>query len=416
MRSMKGGRAAASTPETLSPRALVQSLRIALLVNPFTLKRRGAGHPSELARELLGRGHTVRGFGAPLGHIPRSGSEPRVEGGVAPEDGMGIQGFKPDVILAYDALSPAAWLGARRARSSGAALVLVEEGFPDQGRPFERFLRSVGKRLWGAFVRRTTDRLVASDAAAISQVQRLGFPEAILEEVYGGVDLVSCRPGLSSHLFTEHGIRGRTLLTIGRLEESRGIDLLIRAFAETVGRRDDWSLVLAGRGSAKPSLRALADRLGVGSRVHWLGTPRREERAGLMGSATLLALPATDEDVGSLTVRQALACGLPVLASDLPRLRSYVDDDGTGLLIEPGDPGAWVDAIRIAAGAPVRRERWRQRARAVAEERFSWPSIAERFEGIMLEALAQRELLASLKDSKTETPAAPEGLGASGDG
>ncbi|MFT5050099.1 MAG: glycosyltransferase involved in cell wall biosynthesis [Chlamydiales bacterium] len=407
---MRGLRLPLGNPFQPSPyRALSQSLRIALLLNPFTLKRRGPGHATELARELLGRGHTVRGFGAPIGHIPRSASDPRVEGGVAPEDGMGLRGFNPDVILAYDALSPAAWLGARRARSSGAALVLVDEGFPDQGHPFRRFLRATGKRLWGSFVRRTALRLVVSDAAAIQRVRGLGFPEAILEEVYGGVDLVGFRPGLSSHLYSEHGIRGRTLLSIGRLEESRGIDVLIRAFAQTVGRRDDWSLVLAGRGGAKPALRALADRLGVGSSVHWLGSPRREERAGLMGSATMLALPTLDEDVGSLTVRQALACGLPVLASDLRRLRSYVDDDGTGLLVEPGNVDAWAEAIRLSAGAPERRARWRQRARAVAEERFSWPSIADRFEGIMLEALAQRELLVSRRGTKAGAPAAQEG-------
>lgn len=394
----------APLPSTLS---VVQTLRIALVVNPFTLKRRGGGHAAELARELLGRGHTVRGFGAAPGDIPRSAHQPRVDGGVAPDEGMGLLGFQPDVILAYDALSPAAWLAARRARKLGVPWILVEEGLPEVGSPLQRFMRGAGRRLWGSYVRRSVDRVIVSDPAAAERAAQLGFDPKQFEEVVGGIDLVAHRPNLASHLFAEHGIRGRAILRFGGLEEGRGTGVLIDAFARTVGRREDWSLVLVGKGPAQPSFRAQVDRLGVGSRVHWLPQPRREERPGLMGSATLLASPGTDRKVGSLTVRQALACGLPVLASDIPRLRSYVEHDGTGQLVTPGDVDAWTEAIRVAAGSPVRRRRWGERARQVAQERFSWPVIAERIESICREVVAARSQ-AGEPDARASGAAAPQ--------
>ena len=85
-------------------------LRVALLLDPvtsvlddpFSLRVRWAAHASRLARELIVRGHAVLGFGAPPGVIPRSSEEDGGEG-----TGGKLRQFRPDVLLAYDALSTA---------------------------------------------------------------------------------------------------------------------------------------------------------------------------------------------------------------------------------------------------------------------------------------------------------------------
>ncbi|TDJ76357.1 MAG: glycosyltransferase [Planctomycetota bacterium] len=376
-------------PETSSKRPTTpRSIRIALVVNPFTLRMKGGDHAPALAREFISRGHTVRGFGAPPGAIPRSSSDPIIEGGVATEDGLGLLGFQPDVIVAYDATSPAAWLGARRARKLHVPLLLVEEGFPEVGHPVERMLRASGRGLWGAYVRRTAFKVVALDAVASAQARREGFRADDIHVLPPGVDLTHYRPGLSSNLPFQHGIRGRILLRVGQLQEGRDLDVLIEAFARTVGKREDWSLVFAGTGSARGRLRALVDRLGIGARVHWIARPRREELPGLLGASTLLAITARDNDVRTLIARRALACGLPVIASDVPRLRELVEHDGCGLLATPSDIASWTATIQSAASSPMRRERWGLRGREIAEECFAWPQIADEFERSLLEAHA----------------------------
>jgi colanic acid biosynthesis glycosyl transferase WcaI len=183
------------------------------------------------------------------------------------------------------------------------------------------------------------------------------------------------------------------LLHVGQIEEGRGLDTLIRAFARTVGQRGDWTLVLAGDGPAGRSLRVLADRLGVGASLRWLTRPRDEELPGLLGSATLFAAPTLAEADGTLKIRRALACGLPVLASDLARTRELVEPDGCGLLVEPGDVEAWTQAIRQAASSPERRKRWSARARQLASERMSWPVIAERYEAVLLKAVEEERVV-----------------------
>lgn len=369
---------------------LDRSLRIALVVDPFRLKLKGGDHAPSIARELLGRGHTVRGFGAPPGTIPRSRSLPTADDAGA-DGGPGLLGFRPDVIVAYDALSPAAWNGARRAGRLRVPLVLVEEGFPEEGRRIERALRWTGERLWGPYVRRRAAAVVGLDQVAADQAIAEGFPPERVSTLPAGVDLTRYRPGLTSHIPSRHGIRGRILLHVGHLSVDCGLDVVIRAFASTVGRRGDWSLVLAGDGPAGRRLRALTYRYGVGAQVHWIGPARREELPGLLGAATLLIAPSLDHDVTGWRLRRALAAGLPVLAGRGPRAEAMIEHDGCGLVVAKGDPAAWTEALRIAVGSPSRRQRWRDRARRIAEERYAWPRVAARFEELLLDACTERQ-------------------------
>jgi len=393
---------AAGHPEKMST-----SLRIALVLNPFSPRARGGAHASALARELLGRGHTVRGFGAPPSTIPRSGAEPDPDGLAPAAHSAGVSGFHPDVVIAYEALSPAAFAGARAARRCAVPLVLVESGLAVEGRLRERALRRVGERLWGRYVRRAAARLIALDPVARDLALREGFAAGRVLVVPAGVDLEQFRPGLTSGLSALHRVRGRVMLYAGRLADGHGLEVLIEAFARTVGQRADWSLVLAGDGPARPRLRALVGRLGIGASVCWTGRPRPEELPGLMSGSTLLVLPAVDDSVRGRQIPRALACGLPVIASDLPHFRFLVEHDGSGLLVAPGDAEAWVAALSRAATAPEARKRWRVRARELAQTRLAWPGVCAEIESILLAARAERE-----RPSRARSQAGPaEGIG-----
>ncbi len=374
-------------------------LRIAIVVNPFTLGRKWGAHAPELARELLGAGHTVRGFGAPPNALPRSGGDPEVDGGPMAEDVVGVAGFQPDAIVAYDSLSAAAWVAARAAKKLGVPLILVEAAAGDlRGRQW--LLQQLGRRVWGRAIRSAATHVVALDAVARARVLANGFPPSDVEVLPAGVDLALYRPGLTSGIVTRHHIRGRMLLYVGRLADARGLDVLVRAFAGSVGQREDWSLVLAGEGPSRPALRALIDRLGIASRVHWTGLPRAEELPGLLSSSTLLAIPALDDSVRGLNITRAMACGLPILVSDRPNLKQLVEHDRFGLVVRAGDQTAWHEALQRAAMSPEARRRWSQAARTAAEDLYAWPRVARRFETL---ALASRAAVARTSSPRTVT-------------
>jgi glycosyltransferase involved in cell wall biosynthesis len=298
------------------------------------------------------------------------------------ELGRRLASFEPDAVLAYDALSPAAWVGSRLARRRRVPLVLVEAGTFAQGSWMERAVWRVGEVLWGAFVRRAAGALVALDPIAREQALREGFRAERVHVVPHGVDVERFRPGRSSPLVARHRIRGRILLHPGPLDGRSGAELIVQAFARTLGQGQGWSLVLASEDRVPRRLRAWADRLGVGASVHGLVIDE-QDLPGLLSVATLVVLPALDDaPLGGLAAR-SLAAGLPLIAADLPRLRSLLEPAEAGLLAPPGDLQGWVDALRRAVSAPQARRRWGQNARALAVRDLAWERVGARFQDLL---------------------------------
>ena len=358
-------------------------LRIALLVDPLTMKSRGGRHAPALARELIELGHSVRGFGAPPGVIPRSQEH---------AEGLGLAGYKPDVLIAYDSLSPTAFQGARIARSNDAALILVEPGNTRLATPlYERLLQGIGERMWGRYVRSTTSRVVALDPVAREHSLEDGFDDNLITVLGTGVDLEKWRPGVGGSVLRRYGIRGRVLVAVGPLETSRGIEELIAAFAATIGQRDDWSLVLVGDGSGRRALRTTTERLGIASRVHWLLDIDSHDLPSLLSASTLFVAPAKENSPRVRPLLEAMASGLPILASNVARYRWAVGGNESGLLVSTKQPGAWEEALLRASSAPNARERWGIASRAWALKNLDWREIAQGFEGIMIAARAAME-------------------------
>jgi glycosyltransferase involved in cell wall biosynthesis len=353
------------------------ALRVALLLDPLSAHLKGGEHAHELGLELARRGHVVRAFGAVLSEAASPASA--VER-LAPSS---VVEFAPDAIVAYDALSPAAWLGARAARRLRVPLLVVEAGLFVRGSFLERSLWRIGHSLWGAYVRRSTRELVALDSVARDLARRDGFADSRCRIVPHGVDPERFRPGLASALVARHRVAGRLLVCVTNHDSRSGIEVLIAAYARTLAQRADWSLVVAGRGPGAARARASAERLGIGARVHFLTDAETSDLPGLCSASTLFAEPTLDVDRTSLGALQALACGAPVLASKLSRLEELVAESRAGEAVAVGSVDGWSAAIARAAGSPDARERWSAAGVDYARERASWRRVADEFESVM---------------------------------
>jgi glycosyltransferase involved in cell wall biosynthesis len=364
--------------------------RIALLSDPLTVLVKGARHALELEAELVRRGHVVRLFGLPqslIGGAEPADDEPRSN--AAHFGRTSVIGFEPDALVVYDPTSPVALLGARIARREELPLVLVDDGRLADGSFLRRSLWRVGECLWGRVVRRAAGCLVALDPGGRERALEQGFDVQRIRVLPHGVDLDRWRPGLASPLIAEHRIRGRILLHAGSQDAHSGLELLINAFARTVGQRGDWSLVLAGRRGAHPRLRACAHRNGVAARVHFLKVAENDLPA-LCSSATVIAQPAREDRGSGLMLIRAMASGVPTLASDLPRHRFLVEPEDSGLLAPPDDLAAWAQTLQRMASSPEARKRWGSRGREIARERFSWRALGAQWE-FALGAAGERE-------------------------
>jgi glycosyltransferase involved in cell wall biosynthesis len=355
--------------------------RIALIVDPLTAVVGGGTHARELARALAERDHEVRVFGLTPSALNSEPAERAEKSARARKVRVGasVLSFRPEAILAYDGRSPAALLGARIARRLRVPLVLVEPGAWGEGRRLQRALWRVGESLWGSYVRRTAGAVIALDEASRDQALQRGFAPGRVALVPHGIDVDSFRPGLASSELQRHRIKGRILACAGSLDALVDLELLIDAFARTVGRRDDWSLVIAGDGHAPARLRACAERLGIGARTHLLSISESTLPA-LLSSSTLYAQPSVRGREDAVRIARAMACGVAVLAADSRAGRELVHPGEHGLLVEPGNLDSWTDTLRKAAGSPEARKRWGAAARKFAEERLSWSAVASEFE------------------------------------
>jgi glycosyltransferase involved in cell wall biosynthesis len=159
--------------------------------------------------------------------------------------------------------------------------------------------------------------------------------------------------------------RGR-LLYVGRIDDRKGIETLIRALALLPA---DSSLAIVGRGADDyvESLRALADACGVGGRVRFGAVDRSELRETYAGADVCVFPSEWDEPFGLVPI-EAMACGTPVIATGTGGSAEFLHDGGNCLRYPPGDVDALADAVRRLAESPALRSRLVAGGAVTAEE------------------------------------------------
>ncbi len=156
---------------------------------------------------------------------------------------------------------------------------------------------------------------------------------------------------------------------LGRLHADKGIYDLLDALSQLRAAVPDVRLVCAGEGE-RAAVARYAERLGIGDAVKFTGWVGPSGKRALLESAAVCALPSYDEGM-PLGLLEAMAAGVPVVATRVGGVPDIVEDGVSGILVEPGSPLALAGAIvrvlgdretreRLAAGAAATADRWRQ--------------------------------------------------------
>jgi glycosyltransferase involved in cell wall biosynthesis len=133
-------------------------------------------------------------------------------------------------------------------------------------------------------------------------------------------------------------------LFVGVLEPSKGVDILLDAFAEVLRRVPTSELWIVGDGPQRSELGRQVDRLGIETAVRLFGARPRTDLPGLFDEARVLVLPSRSEGLGRVIV-EAMARGRPVVASRVGGVVELVEDGVTGLLVPPEDPAGLAEAL-----------------------------------------------------------------------
>jgi glycosyltransferase involved in cell wall biosynthesis len=208
------------------------------------------------------------------------------------------------------------------------------------------FDENIIKRLVKKNLSYFTDEIIAISETVKSHSQKYDWikPKKI-KVIYNGIDLekfslIDSRPG-----WDENEVK---IGFVGRIEESKGTEYLIKAFSEInkSSLKLEIKLKIIGDGSQRKNLEAMSERLGLKKRVEFLGT--KDNQKEIYQEMDILAIPSLWEGL-SITALEAMAAGVPIIASNVGGLREIVKNKKTGLLVEPRNPEALAEKIIWAA-------------------------------------------------------------------
>lgn len=224
---------------------------------------------------------------------------------------------------------------------------------------------------------RCAHAVVANSNAAAQRLESEGVPRARIRVIPNGV---------SAERFGGHAERRpvSTVLTVANLRKEKAHEVLLAAAAQLASRHPHLRFKIAGDGPRLSELRALADSLGIADRVAFLG--HREDVPALLAEADAFVLPSRSEAFPNGAI-EAMAAGLPVIASATGGLLDLVDSGRTGLLVPPDDANALADALAGLIASPGRAAALGASAREEVTRRYSFDRMVRAFEDLYLSQL-----------------------------
>jgi glycosyltransferase involved in cell wall biosynthesis len=384
-------------------------VRIAHLTATFPPYPGGAGNTAlRFARGQAERGHHVEVFTAPAeGEQPDAGQAMvhRIE----PVMAIGNAPLIPSIarIAAFDVVhihypfifgSELTLLGrATRRRRRQALLVHYKNRLVGNG--VRRPLFAAYEHTVSPLLIRAADRvcvLSPDHAASVPYLRRAGESDpSKLVEMPNGVDVDEFSPGRDATGLRERlgipdeAVAAVFVATLDRAHHFKRLDVAIDAIAQADGEVPPH-LIVAGGGELLDGFRARAAEARVADRVHFLGAVAHGELPSVLRAGDVLVLTTEPPESFGIVLIEAMACGLPAIATDYPGVRAVVDDGETGAVVAPGDAAGVAVSLEQLAGDAGERQRLGAAGRAKAEREWAWPALLDRMDDAYAEAIDER--------------------------
>ena len=279
-----------------------------------------------------------------------------------------IPRFKPHATLAFFGVpsGPVAWLLKKLFRIP--YIVSLRGGDVPGFRPYDfrlyhRLAAPLLRVIW-----RNAEAVVAN-SGGLRQLATAFAPRFEIPVIPNGIDLDSYNTLVHQWTFPR-------LFSAGRLVHQKGLDLAMHALG---GLKElDWEWHIAGDGPQMSVLQTLARELGIGERVHFLGWQSREQLMQCYEQANIFLFPSRHEGMPNALL-EAMASGLPVIASCIAGSEELVVDGQTGYLVPSEDMESLRTALKKLLSDPALREQMGNASRQHVEANYSWESTAQQY-------------------------------------
>ncbi len=284
-----------------------------------------------------------------------------------------IRSFRPDVVHSHHIFTLTSLMALKAAYKLGVARLITNHTI-QIGYEKEELWRLLSLLLPTRYFLRYAQLVVSVSKAADKLVKAI-IDDAVPRRVIpNAVDTSRFRP-------PEREPEEPIVLFVGRLVYRKGPHVLVRAFKQVSEEVPDARLVIVGRGSMEPLLRALISKLDLSDKVVLAGAISEEEKPVYYRSSWIVAVPSILNESFGIVALEGMASGRPVVATRHGGLAEVVEHGRTGLLVKPGDHKELAEALILLLQDESGRRRMGLEARRVAEERYSWDVVLDAITG-----------------------------------
>jgi glycosyltransferase involved in cell wall biosynthesis len=290
-----------------------------------------------------------------------------------------IRSFQPDLVHAHNLFFRTTELAAMFRMIFPVPLITtLHLGKPEgDGKILNTLIRTYESTV-GNFILRRSDHIIAVSNAVAEHARRMSNHLAPVAVIPNGVDTRVFYPETN-----RNNVR-QTVLFVARLVPNKDPETLIRAAAIVLARYPEVKFVLVGDGPLRVRLQEQANRLDIGHAVQFLGL--RHDVPELMRQATLFVRPSTLEGM-PLTILEAMASMLPVVATPVGGTPELLKDGVNGYLIPVGDHLALANSIIRLLDEPLLAKEMGQRGRELVKASYTWDAVAEQTERVYMEEM-----------------------------
>ena len=250
-------------------------------------------------------------------------------------------------------------------------------------------------------LRRAAAIIAVSEQVRQALMREYFLPSEKVHLVYNGIELERFGMRYALRVMREElGISesDKVLLYIGRVEKEKGLEVFLNAIFRMPHTASRIALLVVGDGTYLQKLKSLAEQLGIADRVHFVGRVSYTETPKYYQAADIFVLPSTAWEGLPMTIIEAMATGLPVVASRIGGIPESVLDGETGSLVAPGNVEELSAALTNLLSEDELRSRMGLRGREVAIAKFSQKAMVVGTLGVMRSALSVKRKVGSGKD------------------
>lgn len=216
-----------------------------------------------------------------------------------------------------------------------------------------------------------SEAVIVASKAVLNEAKKIMKNHERLHLISNGVDIVKFNPTLNGMFIRNKlGINGPVVFTLRHHEPKYGIEYLIKAAALVIKERKDAVFIIGGDGSLKKQHELLVEKLGIKDHVIFTGTIPQSQVPYYFAASDVVAVPSIQEAFG-LIVSEAMACGKPVVGTNVGGIPDQIIDGYNGFLVKPKDHIELSEKILLCINDSKMARRMGANGRKIVEDKFN---------------------------------------------